>query len=311
MRAAWIWVAMAVACSGQSPPPPPSARAPRQGEGPAGPTAAAPDKPADAQTLAAVYAEALDAVAAAVEKELDATDPASITTYEDGVTTLRRVTPSAHMELIGETLAKHGIRSRELATWMNDARAEADALSKKMEARLAARQPEVRAVMERVAELAPRQDRARILAQLQAVDDAEAPPDAKARAWTPVDSLDALAEIADEAGQGRGVVIDVWAQWCLPCKELDKVAFVDPQAARELARFERVRIDVTEGGPKSETILARLGAQSLPNVLVFGSARALAEQLATPKPVEPAARVESAVSGAELAKILAGVETSG
>ena len=312
MRARVIWLLGLAACPAEPPAPVPG-RASRAAEPSPETTPRAATPAPDAAAFEAVYAEALQAVAAAVEKELDGTDPAAIGTYEDGLATLRRVTPSAHMSLISDTLAKHGIASRDLADWMQAHRDDADGLTQEMEARLAKRQGQVRAVMQRVAELAPPDDRARIEAQLAALDDAGAPSDASARAadWASVTTFEELREVADGAGAAKGVVIDVWAQWCMPCKELDKTAFVDPAVVAELRRFELVKIDVTESGPDSETILARLGAQSLPNVLVFGSGEALAEQLAAPKPVEPDARVTAAIEGAELARILGGVRTSG
>ncbi len=310
MRRCSIWLVSLVACSGEptAAPPGPAPRAAR-------PTleakAATPAPPADDAAVRGAYAEALEAVAASVERSLDTTRPAEIADYEQGVAVLRQITPGAHMGRISDTLTAKGLSSQQVVDWMQAHRAEADELAQAMEARLAKRQGEVRAVMERVAELAPPQDKARIEKQLAALDDAAAPPsdDASAPPWRVLQTLDDLAEVAAKAGAEQGVVIDVAAQWCMPCKELERVAFADPAAAAELAVFERVKIDVTEPGPANETIIERLGAQSLPNVLVFRSGAALAEQLAAPKPVQPDARVTSSVSGAELAATLAGVRS--
>ena len=47
------------------------------------------------------------------------------------------------------------------------------------------------------------------------------------------------------AAAGRPTVIDFFADWCLPCKELDRNTFSDPAVLEELERFALFKADLT------------------------------------------------------------------
>jgi thiol:disulfide interchange protein DsbD len=45
--------------------------------------------------------------------------------------------------------------------------------------------------------------------------------------------------------EGRPIIIDFFADWCLPCKELDRYTFSDPQVIEAAQRFLRLKADLT------------------------------------------------------------------
>ena len=45
---------------------------------------------------------------------------------------------------------------------------------------------------------------------------------------------------------GKPVIIDFYADWCIPCKELDEKTFSNGDVAGELGRFTRVKADLTK-----------------------------------------------------------------
>jgi len=71
--------------------------------------------------------------------------------------------------------------------------------------------------------------------------------------------------------QGRPVMIDFWATWCVPCKELEVKTFAEPRVAEELSRFVAAKVDVTEDNEANEALRAKYGADTLPAVILMDS----------------------------------------
>lgn len=66
------------------------------------------------------------------------------------------------------------------------------------------------------------------------------------------------------------VVVDTYADWCLPCVELDHVTFRNPSVIAALAPFAVLRIDVTrEVSPDAEKLFDRYEVFGVPTVLLF------------------------------------------
>ena len=62
-------------------------------------------------------------------------------------------------------------------------------------------------------------------------------------AWEPYSA----AAFQEAVAAGRPVLIDVTAEWCLPCKEMDHFTFTDPAVVAEAGRFTTLRADITRG----------------------------------------------------------------
>jgi thiol:disulfide interchange protein len=63
--------------------------------------------------------------------------------------------------------------------------------------------------------------------------------------------------IADARKQGKGVIIDAYADWCIPCKELDQLTFTDDSVRGEAEKFVTLKLDLTSNDPNTEAGRAR------------------------------------------------------
>jgi thiol:disulfide interchange protein DsbD len=57
--------------------------------------------------------------------------------------------------------------------------------------------------------------------------------------------------------EGRPVVIDVFADWCIPCKELDQLTFTHDEVKKEASRFLALKLDLTSPDPDAEAARAK------------------------------------------------------
>lgn len=83
-------------------------------------------------------------------------------------------------------------------------------------------------------------------------------------------SGEALARARQE---GKPVMIDAYADWCLPCKELDTFTFTDPAVRSAAEGLVRLKLDLTriESGSEAERARGRFGILGVPTILFLDS----------------------------------------
>ncbi|MGF1757499.1 protein-disulfide reductase DsbD [Photobacterium sagamiensis] len=79
-----------------------------------------------------------------------------------------------------------------------------------------------------------------------------------------IDELD-LA-LAEAKAQGKPVMLDFYADWCVACKEFEKYTFHDPAVAPELNKFILLQADVTSSSPQDIKLLQELDVLGLPTL---------------------------------------------
>ena len=67
----------------------------------------------------------------------------------------------------------------------------------------------------------------------------------------------------------KPVIIDFYADWCAPCRELDEVTFHDSEIVKQVKRdFIMIKVDLTQkGNPLHESLLDLYGVKGVPTVV--------------------------------------------
>ena len=62
-------------------------------------------------------------------------------------------------------------------------------------------------------------------------------------------------------------MLDFYADWCLPCKELDQNTFSDPRVKAEMNRFTRLKADLTLANEKSDRLSREFTIVGVPTIV--------------------------------------------
>ncbi|HYM61910.1 MAG TPA: cytochrome c biogenesis protein CcdA, partial [Thermoanaerobaculia bacterium] len=83
------------------------------------------------------------------------------------------------------------------------------------------------------------------------------------------DAYDAKS-LAAAATAKKPAIIDFYADWCLPCKELDKNTFSDAKVAERLGHFIRLKADLTKPeDPATKALAAQYGIAGVPTIVLL------------------------------------------
>lgn len=71
---------------------------------------------------------------------------------------------------------------------------------------------------------------------------------------------------------GHKVVMDFYADWCIPCKELDKLTFSDERVIEKLSSFDLYKIDMTKTmSDETEKVRKKFNILGMPTIIIYNS----------------------------------------
>jgi thiol:disulfide interchange protein DsbD len=116
-----------------------------------------------------------------------------------------------------------------------------------------------------------------------------------------VANLAELKQAVSQAnGEGRMVMVDLYADWCVACKEFEHYTFPDPQVQSEFSNYQLIQIDLTQSDNETIELMEAYSVFGLPSILFFNTQ---GEELSTQ-------RVTGFLNADDFAKHLAAVRAS-
>jgi thiol:disulfide interchange protein DsbD len=90
-------------------------------------------------------------------------------------------------------------------------------------------------------------------------------------AFTRIKTVEQL-DRALAATDGKTAMLDFYADWCVSCKEMEKLTFVDPAVKAKLANTVLLQVDVTANDAADRAMLKRFGLFGPPGIILFDRA---------------------------------------
>jgi len=79
---------------------------------------------------------------------------------------------------------------------------------------------------------------------------------------------EAVAQANDE---GRMVMVDLYADWCVACKEFEHYTFPDAKVQSEFSHYQLIQVDLTESDNKTIELMEEYTVFGLPSILFFNT----------------------------------------
>ncbi|MDX1802515.1 MAG: protein-disulfide reductase DsbD [Alcanivorax sp.] len=88
--------------------------------------------------------------------------------------------------------------------------------------------------------------------------------------WQTLSGQQALNNaLAAARQQGKPVLVDFFAQWCVACRLLEKTTLTNPRVLTNMRDFQLYRVDITEISDENQAIMAQYGIFGLPCLVFF------------------------------------------
>ncbi|ARD20844.1 protein-disulfide reductase DsbD [Shewanella japonica] len=88
--------------------------------------------------------------------------------------------------------------------------------------------------------------------------------------FTIIKSVEDLEVELDKASiSGKTVMLDLYADWCVACKEFENITFVDPEVMARLDQMVLLQADVTKSDAIDVELLEHFSVLGLPTLLMF------------------------------------------
>uniref|UniRef100_UPI003D2C68A9 thioredoxin fold domain-containing protein n=1 Tax=Pseudoalteromonas sp. TaxID=53249 RepID=UPI003D2C68A9 len=85
------------------------------------------------------------------------------------------------------------------------------------------------------------------------------------------DTVSTLDELQQRVANndGRYTLVDLYADWCIACKEFEHLTFPKPQVQAQMQKMQLIKVDVTKMTRKDQALLDHYRVLGLPTLLVF------------------------------------------
>lgn len=83
--------------------------------------------------------------------------------------------------------------------------------------------------------------------------------------------IHSLAELNQQLAQHKGkkAMLDLYADWCVACKEFEKYTFTDKDVQIEMENILMLQVDMTKNSPENNEIMKHFNVLGLPTILFF------------------------------------------
>lgn len=77
--------------------------------------------------------------------------------------------------------------------------------------------------------------------------------------------------VAEANQQGKLVMVDLYADWCVACKEFEHYTFPDPNVQSEFSYYQLIQIDLTQSDDTTIELMEEFTVFGLPSILFFNT----------------------------------------